>query len=265
MWAARQAVPVDMLKGDAAQHEIHAMTFYPYSAPAPRIPEELAGPLPRRIRASENGLQALKVAAALLLVAVAGFLWGGSFALHQMQSRNALRRQSSESVAEINRAVRSEVDYTFTVNGKSFTGKAVIPGNIHIRHSDRLAVRYFPPNPAINHPSAWEWSEIPGLEPPLVPLMLVVPAIFLIFSLRNEARVLATGIAVVAVVTQCSRRGRGGYSVKFQFRTKENQVTVGGGIYQDRREIGQKICVLYLPQDPQQNQPYPSMNYRIAQ
>jgi hypothetical protein len=50
-----------------------------------------------------------------------------------------------------------EVDYTFNVNGRTFSGKAPVPARVerNLYESGPLMVRYLPSDPAVNHPAAW--------------------------------------------------------------------------------------------------------------
>jgi hypothetical protein len=58
---------------------------------------------------------------------------------------------------------------------------------------------------------------------------------------------------------------KSGWWVEYQFRTEDGRTVKGGGWPENRLEIGATICVLYLPQNPRLNQPYPMSYYRVAQ
>lgn len=231
------------------------------------IPPELTGPLPRTTRMSGNSSQQALMAAVFLAIAAALMLWLSIDSIHQARNRAALRQQSSETSAEVRRTMRSVVHYTFTVNGTSFTGKAAIPRHMRIRDSDPLLIRYLPSNPSVNHPAAWEWSESDGWARIVSPFIFVGSGLLLLFLLRAERRLVAEGVAVVAVITECSRnRGRsGGFIAKYEFRTADGSPATGSGWYADPKEIGARICVLYMPRNPKQNGPYASRGYRVAQ
>jgi hypothetical protein len=203
----------------------------------------------------------------LLVVGAALLLWLSIDHFHQTQNRAALRLQSTETFGEVGWTMKSVVHYTFTVNGTSFKGKAVIPRHMRIRDSDPFLIRYLPSDPTINHPAAWEWSESGDWARIISPSIFIGVALLLFLLIRADRRLVAEGLPVVAVVTECSRnRGRsGGFIAKYEFRTADGSPAAGSGWYADPKEVGAKICVLYLPQNPRRNGPYASLNYRVAQ
>jgi hypothetical protein len=68
------------------------------------------------------------------------------------------------------------------------------------------------------------------------------------------------------VVTKCSVSGRGGefITLRYDFRTQDDISMKGRGDFKTQREIGAKILILYLPQNPGKNIPYPRSAWRIA-
>jgi hypothetical protein len=83
-------------------------------------------------------------------------------------------------------------------------------------------------------------------------------------GLRSERKLLVNGTPAVGLVTSCTPGTRGSFSVKYEFRTEDGRVIQGksGGAPQ---KVGDTLCILYLPQDPRQSQPYPSGNYRVEE
>lgn len=252
------------------------------------IPNELNGPLPRKVRATGSGTYLVFLASACLAFTVVAGLWAGTNIVQQEKHRAALRSDGSVAMGTVTRLRRGKnlavVYYTFKLNGKSYANNADVPWELENdveRSSNSLPVRYLPANPDVNHPTSWEWSlfywlplntdlvHLPNFSRELNWLMagflsgvLGVP-IFL--SLRGDRKLLAEGIPVPGVVTKCTRGSRGSYSVKYEFRTKGGSVTKGssGGNY--CKEIGASLCILYLPQNPQRNKPYPSPIYRVVE
>lgn len=219
-------------------------------------------------------------------MALAGALWGGVRAVQQTQHRAALRRDSSETVAEITRMWHGKttdvVHYAFTVNGTSFVGEAEVPGDLRydLRRSRFLPIRYLAANPDVNHPAAWEWSlvfwrpqssdlvHIPyfssELEWFLAPLLFGPLGVVFFMELRTDRKLLAEGAPAAGLVTKCTPGTRGSYWMKYEFHTEDGRVAKGscGG---SPAEVGTKIWVLYLPQDPRQNCRFPSENYRVVE
>lgn len=234
------------------------------------IPRELTGPVPRRLRLSKNGNRMAAAAAVMFALGVFSTLWIGVDRVQHLLHRAALRRDGRETVGEItrvwsaSRSMKTKVSYIFAVNGVSFVGEELVPHQLaaSLRNSDPLPIRYLPANPAVNHPAAWEWSV--DSDTFVAPILSTALVLFLFTALRLERRVVADGLPAVGEITKCAR-ARGGFSVNFDFRTRDGRVTKGSGWSQGRREIGERVCVLYLPQDPKRNLSYPALNYCVLQ
>jgi len=100
--------------------------------------------------------------------------------------------------------------------------------------------------------------------------MFVFPTVMILLSvlfqpaLSKDRRLVAEGTPAVAVITNCSAKGRW-FSAKYQFCTEDGKVTTGSSSYESRREIGANIWIIYLRENPEQNRAYPTLNYRVAQ
>jgi len=104
---------------------------------------------------------------------------------------------------------------------------------------------------------------------PILTVSLVAGIGFILFILPKllaERRLAAEGVPTTGVVTKCSVSGRSGefINLKYDFRTQDGISVQGRGDFQTRQEIGARILVLYLPQKPRQNIPYPLSAWRIA-
>ena len=143
----------------------------------------------------------------LLGIAFAIFLWAGRNAVQMTRTRTALRHESSEVTGVVDELWKTRVDYSFAVNGRSFTGSASRSGT-KLRVSDPLVIRYLPANPAVNHPAAWEEPVDMALFPFFVPAVLGLTVGGLLINLRMVRRLLVEGRPSVAVVTKCSGAGR---------------------------------------------------------
>lgn len=242
-------------------------------ADASIVPPELTGPLPRRTRTSGNGIQMVIAAAVLLGIGVAYVIWGGIDATRQMEHRTQLRHSGSEAVGVINRlwspgrSPKTRVSYTFIADGTPFVGEAQVPNRlVHgLLGSNTLPIRYLSANPAINHPAAWEWSVVQNSDFFIAAILCMAFGLLLFIPLRMERRLVAEGVPAAGLITGCSRGRRSGFSVKYDFRTQDGSIAKGNGWFDRNQQVGAKICVLYLPQNPRRSQPYPSPNYRVTQ
>ena len=236
------------------------------------VPKELSGPLPRKLRASGNGRQMAIVARIFLVLALIAVLWASVTTFQQLREREALRRGGRETTGEIarlwspGRGTHTKVRYSFTVNGILYTGEAQVPDRYirSLRQSSVLSTRYLAANPAVNNPSDWEWSVFQKSNSFVAAVLMLVFGIVLFMPLQGERKLSAYGAPVNGMVTNCSMRGRGGFLAKYEFRTQNGAVMRGSGWSPNSLETGASICVLYMPQNPSQNQPYPSPNYRVV-
>lgn len=96
------------------------------------IPNELTGPIPRRLQRTGAGIYWALIAPTFLTLAVAAALWGAINTAQQVQHRAELRGGGAETVGEVTGTMRGKradiVYYTFSVGGVSFTGKSEVPG-----------------------------------------------------------------------------------------------------------------------------------------
>jgi hypothetical protein len=233
--------------------------------PAPEyiIPPELTGPIPRRPRFDPVTL----VFPLLMILFFAGL--PAYVTLSQINKEQQLRQSSNEATGEIDRVTRQgrsrtpTVDYTFGVNGTSFTGNAAVPDELFstIHRGDSLTIRYVPSNPLISHPTAWEWPG-PSRVMYVMPLFGLPFAIIYWVTLRSQRRLAFGGVAAIAKVTGCSS-SRSGIFVNYDFQTVNGVPYQGKGSSPDRKEPGALICILYMPDNPLRNGTYPFTAYRI--
>jgi hypothetical protein len=233
------------------------------------MPPELAGPLPRRIRPSDSSRYGEIVIALMLGFTAILILWICKSAVQQMQHRSTLRQAGVEVLGKITRiepVARSMdiVSYSFVVKGWTFSGKAGVPARVerNLHESGPLMVRYLPSDPTINHPAAWEWplsSFLLGIIPLLISTSLLI--LFPVLAYRKR-QLLALGKPAVAVVTGCAP-GKASFSLKYEFSTETGNPQKGRGWSGIRREIGARIWILYLPQNPGRNLPYPLPDCRV--
>jgi len=209
----------------------------------------------------------------LLTVGVALAIWMGVDAMHQTQHAAALQLGGSETDASITslgpegRSNIETVRYDFNANGSIFTGKSLVPKqmNSSLQASGFLPIRYLPADPTINHPVAWAWS--PQWSRLFGPMIFAAAGIFSLLQVLSQRRIVMEGMPAVAAITNCSSgTGRSiWFAVTYEFRTEDGSVTEGRGRSGRALDVGAKICVLYLPQNPERSLPYGSANYRVVE
>jgi hypothetical protein len=233
------------------------------------VPPELSGPLPRRVGLTDDGRGSRIVIVLLMGLIVIGGLWYCKHVVQQVQQRSALRQDGVEVRGEItflDRVGRGAdiVRYTFAANGETIADKAEVPPQLmrSLRESNFLAVRYLPSNPAINHPTAWEWTL--SSEWPMIVMLLMAGSLFGPISIKffRAGKVVAYGIPAVGTVTNCRKTGRAVFTVEYGFRTATGKSINGKNSYTPQ-EIGAPVWILYLPQNPKRNLIYPSSGYYV--
>jgi hypothetical protein len=189
-----------------------------------------------------------------------------------MRERSALRQDGVEAQGRItflDRVGRGGyvIRYTFTTGGGEVSNKAEVPPRLvtNLQGSAATTIRYLPSNPAINHPTAWEWSllsEWPAIFV-LMGLLAVGVVISAVFFRRRY--LIVWGKPAPGVVTNCREGGRGSISVEYEFRTETGVLMKGSGNSLIRQQIGTRVWILYLPQDPGRNLAYPVPDYIVGQ
>lgn len=234
------------------------------------MPSELSGPVPRRIQLSGNSSYLPIVFALLIGITVITGLLYGKHVVHQMWQRSALRQGGVETQGEITSLKRAGrgpevVKYTFTANGEIVSGMTEVPFELvqNLEESKFLAIRYLPSNSAINHPTAWEWSLFS--EWLLILMLMCPPTLFFVTftSGYRHRKLLVWGKPVTGTVTNCRVSGRGEISIEYEFRTETGVQVRGSGDSPVEQETGASVCVLYLPQNPRRNLPYPDPDYDV--
>ena len=175
-----------------------------------------------------------------------------------------------EEIRDPYNGLKEDVEYTFTADGKTYTGEAIVPLEDYrgIGLTSSLAIRYLPENPAVNHPVDWEWSAMSELELYFVVVLVAGLgfSLFILPRMKFERRVAAKGVATIGLVTKCMVSGKSGsfINLKYEFSTQDGATVQGRGSFRTRQEIGAKILILYLPEKPKHNVPYPLSTWRIC-
>lgn len=232
------------------------------------IPPELNGPIPRKVIATRKGMWTLAVTAIIFVLASVPTVWMGVLGVNEFQDLTEFERGSIQVdgiVTETRVGKPPTVDYSFMVDGKSFSGESHPPQKIfqNLHDSDTLSIRYLPANPAVNHPTKWNDGPRDFITF-LLPLPFALAGFIYLVSLIMERSLIANGVPAAAVVIQNRDSGRGGPVAKYEFRT-ESGTTMKKKVGVPRSlAIGSSLWIVYLPQHPWRSQPYPSPYFRVA-
>lgn len=236
-----------------------------------KVPEELFGQLPRRVRRAGNDV----IVASVILLGF--FLLGATFFgwyifdyVQQTRDRAALRANGRLTAGEVTdlalgRGGKETLHYAFTAQGKSYSGKARLSSSdgIILAKTDPLLIRYLPSDPTISHPDAWEWSALLDVDWAVVGFPLMVLTTVAFFILRRERRLALEGKPAEGAVTSCTRDGER-YRVVYEFLTESGERIRGASSCINSYEDGQKIWILYESERPRRNHAYPLFGYDIV-
>jgi hypothetical protein len=236
------------------------------------IPPDLTRPTPRHVRITGHGVTSAVVAAVAMALGLAIAIKLGLDISQKMKNIAALHGEGAVTEGEVTGLAyegRGHVlvaRYSFAVGGNYLTGRADVPRDLEQEfqlHSP-LFIRFVPSNPAVNHPAAWEDSARSDWIVEIVPAMPVALGVWLFVLLGREKKLLIAGSPAIATITDCTR-GRNGFFARYEFQTAEGQRATGGYTYSRPQEIGAMLCILYMPQKEDSNEPCLQLDsYRIA-
>lgn len=237
------------------------------AAPAPDPPQSR----PRAVRLSGAGKALLVLGTLLAAGALAvGFL----LASISMESRELRQRIAAEGAVVEGEVTslrktggdkpRYLAEYEYVVNGAAHKGQARLTRGAwqQLRVGSPVLVRYLASEP--------KRSWLAGLEPGIVPLWLaplvsigvVLMAALCWREIRRQRWLLAEGRLTEGRVLKVTKSGKGSgaesWTVRYEFRTLGGAVIRGkGSIGGNPPDSGGAIRVLYDPDNPRRNAPYP--------
>lgn len=239
------------------------------------MPDELSGTLPRRVELnlSEGDGRYLLLVGLIFFIGGLIFLgWKGYYDVIQFQQLSLLRGDTRKAVGQVTgysfgRYSPKSVDYSFSVNGVTYSGQALEPANpepgTSFDKGDNILIRFLTSNPAVNHPDAWEWSPLIGWYFVLGQIFFTsIGGVALAFLLRDR-KLARHGRVAQGVVTSCTRDDRW-FRVDYEFRTEEGVLMKGHNDFKDEYGAGARVWILYLPKNPQRNHSYPLEYYSVV-
>jgi hypothetical protein len=220
----------------------------------------------RPVQLTAGGIALLVVAGLMLLGAVAAAIGLGTMARRQVKDQRLLQEQGVNTDARITRVWRSTgedkqhwVSYRFTAEERAYDMRKKVPTRIWqtLKAGSSLLVRFLPSNPKVNHPTGWNDTPMPLWVPYLVSLAQAVIAWGCTIPLRIQMRLLTEGRPAQGTVT-AHRRTKDGTILRYEFVLLNGATAKGrGGQSRHPAAIGSPICVLYDPENPRRNAPYP--------
>ena len=236
-----------------------------------RPPEGLHGSLPRESTLTGAGRALLALAVAFFLGAATAGVGLQILVRDRAEAVKLAREQGVTTQAVVTRLWRGKDDsrqpwvaYRFDANGTLCDAQRKVPLTTWSRLAvgSRIEVVYVPSRPEVNYPRGHIGELIPVWLPHLAAVALAGFGTLFLFSIHRERRLLEEGRAAPGVVTEHRRRGgeHRAHGTEFRYRFAMFSGSIGQGRGRPRRnppEIGSTICVIYDPDHPSTNAPYP--------
>ncbi|MBZ5728724.1 MAG: DUF3592 domain-containing protein [Acidobacteriia bacterium] len=236
-------------------------------------PDGLGYTRARPVRLTAAGIALAVVGVALLLGAIGAAVGLGTLAGRQARVHRLLGEQGETADAVIARVWRSSgkdtthwVAYRFAFQDREYEGRSKVPLRIwrDLTVGGRLPVRFVPSDPAQSHPAGWPDTPLPLWFPFVLAAVLALASAVPALALRWQARLLADGRAAPGVVT-AHRRVKEGTAIRYEFTLPSGGTEKGrGGPRQHPPPLGGAVCVLYDPERPRRNAPYPLSLVKLA-
>jgi hypothetical protein len=224
--------------------------------------------------------KALIFVAALLCLGSAG----AGLGLHAVARRQAgeVRLLQQEGVDTDGRVIRlwrsgehkePYVKYRFQVQGRDYQRDAKLPLSLwaRLRVGSTLAVRYAESRPEINHPAGLTGGAVPPWVPAWVAVALLVGGCLALLPLRQQLRMLVGGRQTLGLVVAHGKTMRTSHGSDLGRKYEYEFLLLSGASYKGKAgptknppAIGSAIPVLYDPDNPKNNDPYPFSLVRLA-
>lgn len=228
---------------------------------------------PREVCLTGAGKALVVLAGALMVAAlVAGILLEVA-ARAQAEERRVWDEQAVSTQGRITRLWqrrqgdqnRHWMAYEFSANGRTYGGNARISRSLwnSLEVGAAVPVRYIPSHPDVSHAFAQAPDTMPRVLPFAAATALGGLSWFCWFFVRRERKLLAEGRAAVALITGHSKMHRASHGeigkvASYQFAQMSGALAKGEtGPKKEPPAIGSTIPILYDPENPGRNAPYP--------
>lgn len=237
-------------------------------------PGELAGSGPRETRLAPGGVALTILSFLMFAGGIAIYVFLSRQLARESAERAALDAGSIEVQATITRHWRADdkdhtpmIAYQFEHQGHLYHGTSSTPDkrweNLDV--GSPISIRFVPDRPEVSHPSDWQVEVMPRWMPAGMGALLAVFGLLPRLLIRRQRGLLRDGRAAPARVTG-HRRIKQGYALLYEFALPEGGTRKGrGGQTRHPPEVGSVITILYDPENPKRNAPYPLEMVRLVQ
>lgn len=228
---------------------------------------------PREVRLTTAGKGVAALAALLLAGGLAAGVVLGAVAMRQAEESRLLRQEGAVTDGAVTRLWRAGDDnrqrwmsYRFTFEGHSYGRNIKVSARTwgNLRTGASIPVHYVPSRPGLNYPFNVADAPMPPWVPFAVALALASCSLVVVLHIRRQIRLLAEGRAAPGLVTKHSKVQHGshgsdlGQKFYYEFPLLSGAIARGrAGPAKKPPAIGATIPVLYDPESPRRNVPYP--------
>ena len=234
-------------------------------------PMELLHSPPRESSLTAGGRAVFACAVVFLLGSIGAGVGLQAVVRKQAESASLLRNEGVPGEAVVTRLWQGKdesrqhwVAYRFNAGGLVYDAQRKLSPATWSRLAvgSRIAVVYVPSDPVVNYPRGDPERPIPVWLPYAVAAIPAVLGGLVLNLIRRERRLLVEGRAAPGVVTAHRKRGgtHGGHGMEFSYKFVMFSGSTAQGRGRPRRSpppVGSTICVLYDPDHPSSNAPYP--------
>jgi hypothetical protein len=197
----------------------------------------------------------------------------GIVAGRQAEEHRLLAEQGADTDALVTRLWRDRgesrqpwVAYRFTSAGRAYEGRAKVSLRVwgKLQPGSRLPLRFLPSSPVLNYPLGREPKPMPPWIPYLVAVALAASGWLATLPVRSQRRLLEEGRPAPALVTRHTKADHGKVA-HYEFPLLSGSIAEGKSAASHKPPaIGSTIPVVYDPENPRQNAPYPFSLVRLA-
>lgn len=234
------------------------------------LPAELERSAPRDVALTTGGRALILLAWLLAAGAVAAGVALHLEAQRQWEAAMEFERRGVPASAVVDRLWREKGDgkpafaaFHFDAAGARIDGESRLRLSAwrELRTGSTVPVRYVPDNPRRFLVAGERRSRMPLVVPYIVSSILAAIALLCLAVVRWQRTLLSEGRAAPAVVTAVRKtQGSSGETHRemvYEFRVLAGTVATGKASASKTAQVGAKISVVYDPERPKRNRPYP--------
>jgi len=238
--------------------------------PGHSLPPELERSAPRDVGLTAGGRALIALAWLLATAAVVAGLALHIEARRQADTSSDFDRRSVTANAVVDRLWRKTGDgkpayaaFHFEANGTRIDSESRMQLSAwrELRTGSTIAVRYLPESPRQFRLAGQRRSGLPFAVPYVVSSILAAIALLCWLAVGWQRRLLSEGRSARAVVTKVTNskgsHGETNRAMVYEFRVLAGTIATGKATAPKGTEVGAAISVVYDPERPARNRPYP--------